>query len=81
MAKSSNATAIHLNYEKKETTYYREEGILPADNTINIVVDTDTIKAPHLQNGDIITHEEDLMSDNFFTLLIDRMNFILCHMK
>ena len=80
--KSSNATVIHVNYEKKDTMFDRDEDILRTDNTVNIIVNTDIPKSPFLQNDlDIMIREDDYMNYDFFTLLIDRIYFISCHMK
>eukprot|EP00111_Clytia_hemisphaerica_P001003 TCONS_00002910-protein len=78
---SSKTKAIHVNYEMKNSAFQRDEDIVRTENTVNIIVTTDPIKAPFLKNGEIIIHEEDLMSHHFLTLLIHRINFVLCHIK
>ena len=71
-----NNAIFHINYKfNGEAVVVHQSG-----NIINVIVDRVT-KTPFLQNGDIIIHEQDMLSLNFFTLLIDIMNFILCHMS
>eukprot|EP00111_Clytia_hemisphaerica_P001287 TCONS_00003681-protein len=78
---------FHINYQgieviiEGETPWKRNKDLLSVGKVIDVIVVDNVTKTPFLQNGDIITNEDDLMSYDFFKLLIERINFVLCQME